>query len=71
MTPFFACSLASEGEKLIREGDRQAAVDCFLEALKLGSANMQVLSVVNSQLGTCYFNMVCMLWRNISDYLLK
>ena len=47
---------ASHGEKKMKAGDRAAAITAFLTALKIGSSNHRALSVVNSQLGTCYFH---------------
>lgn len=47
---------AQEGERKIKAGDRAGAIPAFLAALKVNTTNLAALSVVNSQLGTCYFH---------------
>ena len=46
---------AQEGERRCARNEREAAIPCFLAALKVGTDDLQALSVVNSQLGTCYY----------------
>jgi hypothetical protein len=54
--PFLA--LAGEGERRLRLGDRAGAIEAFQDALQRGSTNLPALSVVNSQLGSCYYQQV-------------
>ena len=51
-------SLAMQGERQLKTGDRVAAIASFRSALEIGSENMNALSVINSQLGTCFYNQV-------------
>ena len=48
---------AEAGEAQLRQGEREAAIASFQAALSCGSKNAPLLSVVNSQCGSCYYAM--------------
>uniref|UniRef100_A0A3B3Y7T6 G protein signaling modulator 2 n=1 Tax=Poecilia mexicana TaxID=48701 RepID=A0A3B3Y7T6_9TELE len=49
--------LALEGERLCKVGDYRAGVSFFEAAIQLGTADLQVLSAIYSQLGNAYFHL--------------
>ncbi|XP_076822808.1 G-protein-signaling modulator 2-like isoform X1 [Clavelina lepadiformis] len=49
--------LAFEGERLCRNGDHAAGVQCFEEAVNLGTDDCNVLSAIYCQLGNAYISL--------------